>query len=219
MASTKAAVLIVASGWALGAHDPITTKLTWTAEVSRIVYRRCAGCHRKGGGAPMALLDYEEARPWAKAIKEEILERRMPPWGAAKGFADLACDPSLTQEEIHLLADWVERGAPEGDPKYLPEKPKAKEPDKVAARGPVVKDGYVLAAARMVWAVQPEGLPKGGSLQVVAELPNGDRVPLLWMMNFQPKFARGFLYREPLRLPKGTRVRIIGQGAVGLAGL
>ena len=64
----------------------------------------------------MSLLTYESARPWAKAIKEEVLNRRMPPWGAVKGFGDFRDDPSLTQDEITRIAEWVEGGAPEGDP-------------------------------------------------------------------------------------------------------
>src|SRR6476469_7977620 len=104
------------------AHDPITTKLTWSREVSRIVYKHCATCHRDGGTA-MSLLTYQDARPWAKAIKEEVLERRMPPWGGVKGFGDFSNDISLSQEELDLLAQWVEGGAPEGDPKYLPAAP------------------------------------------------------------------------------------------------
>ena len=102
------------------AHDTISTKLTWSRDVSRIVWKRCGGCHQEGRPAPMSLLTYEEARPWAKAIKEEILERRMPPWGAVKGFGDFQNDWGLTQEEITVIADWVEGGAPAGDPNLLP---------------------------------------------------------------------------------------------------
>ena len=75
----------------LSAHDVISTKLTWSREVSRIIYKRCASCHHEGGSA-FSLMTYEEARPWAKAIKEEVLERRMPPFGAVKGFGDFRDD-------------------------------------------------------------------------------------------------------------------------------
>ena len=102
------------------AHDPISTKLTWAQEISRIVYKRCVGCHRPEGKSPMSLLTYEEARPWAKAIKEQVLNRQMPPWGAVKGFGDFSNDASLTQDEINRLAEWVEGGAPEGETIYLP---------------------------------------------------------------------------------------------------
>src|SRR5918993_5053500 len=107
----------------LQAHDPISTKLTWTQEISRIVYRRCVNCHSVGGNAPMPLVTYADVRPWAKAIKEEVLHRRMPPWGAVKGFGDFRDDASLTQDEIMRIAEWVEGGSPEGDSAYLPPAP------------------------------------------------------------------------------------------------
>src|SRR6202140_4898073 len=105
------------------AHDVITTPLTFSREISRIVYSRCANCHRQRGSA-FSLLTYQEARPWAAAIKEEVLERRMPPWGAVKGFGEFRDDQALTPEQMELIGDWVEGGAPEGEPKDLPATPK-----------------------------------------------------------------------------------------------
>ena len=66
-----------------------------------------------------------EARPWAKAIQEEVLRRRMPPWNAVKGFGQFQDDRGLTQEELSLIAEWVDGGAPEGNPLYLPDRPRA----------------------------------------------------------------------------------------------
>ena len=103
------------------AHDVITTKITWSREISRIFYRRCTSCHHKGGET-FDLSTYEQARPWAEAIKEEVLERRMPPWGAVKGFGEFRNDDGLTQEEIEIIAGWAEGGAPVGDAKLLPDK-------------------------------------------------------------------------------------------------
>jgi hypothetical protein len=100
------------------AHDPITTKITWDAEIVRIVNRRCMACH--AAGSSVDLSSYELARPWAKAIRNQVLERRMPPWGAVKGFGDFRNDPSLTPLEIEMITQWVEGGAPEGDPAFLP---------------------------------------------------------------------------------------------------
>jgi len=71
----------------------------------------------------MSLATYEEARPWAKAIKEELLEKRMPPWHAVKGYGDFRNVPPLTQREIDMIVNWVEGGAPRGDPRDLPEEP------------------------------------------------------------------------------------------------
>jgi hypothetical protein len=71
----------------------------------------------------MSLGTYEEARPWAKAIKEELLEKRMPPWHAMKGYGEFRNAPSLTQREIDMIVNWVEGGAPKGDEKDLPARP------------------------------------------------------------------------------------------------
>lgn len=104
------------------AHEPITTKVRFNKEVVRILQRNCISCHHEGGAA-MSLATYEEARPWAKAIKEEILEKRMPPWHAVKGYGEFLNQPALTQHEIDLIVNWVEGGAPKGDEKDLPKTP------------------------------------------------------------------------------------------------
>ena len=115
-------------------HDLITTPITWTKEISRIVYQRCASCHRPGAKA-FSLLTYTEARPWAVAIKEEVLSRRMPPWGAVKGFGDFKDDGGLSAEQIELIMAWVDGGVPEGERKFLPARPKP------AAKGAVPRGG------------------------------------------------------------------------------
>src|ERR1044072_1191171 len=104
------------------AHEPITTKVRVNKEVVRILRRSCLGCHHPGGIA-MSPAAYEEARPWAKAIKEEMLEKRMPPWHAVKGYGEFRNAPLLTQREIDLIVNWVEGGAPKGDDKDLPAQP------------------------------------------------------------------------------------------------
>src|SRR6187455_1133471 len=91
------------------AHDVITTKLTWNREISRIFTARCMSCHHTKGRA-FSMTTYAEARPWAVAIKEEVLARRMPPWGAIKGFGEFRNDQGLTQEQIELITAWVEGG-------------------------------------------------------------------------------------------------------------
>jgi mono/diheme cytochrome c family protein len=96
----------------LAAHNPITTKVTWTREISTILERRCVSCHRSGGYAGFALTTYDDARPWAVAIKEVVLAGDMPPWGAAPGIGHFANDRRLTRHEQELVAAWVDGGAP-----------------------------------------------------------------------------------------------------------
>ena len=163
----------------------------------------------------MALMSYSQVRPWAKAIKEEIHERRMPPWGAMKGFGEFKDDTSLNAVEIHLIADWVEGGAPEGDPQYLPlvppPPPAVKAAPKTAMRG--VRHGERLGPLRILSIKPPLGLLEGASLQVVAEQPDGATIPMLWLYNFRPKHARTFIYREPVQLPGGAVLRISGDSS------
>jgi hypothetical protein len=117
--------LAAAALWPAGgrAHTPITTSILFNREVVRILKDNCLGCHRPGGIAPMSLATYEDARPWAKAIKEELLERRMPPWLAVKGFGVFGNAPPLSQRDVDTIVNWVEGGAPKGDASLLPQRP------------------------------------------------------------------------------------------------
>lgn len=94
-------------------HVPITTKIVFNREIAQIFQKKCFQCHTDGN-VSVPLTTYKEARPWAVAIKEEILERRMPPWGAAAGYGHFANDMSLTGREISLILSWADGGAPSG---------------------------------------------------------------------------------------------------------
>jgi hypothetical protein len=191
------------------AHDVITTPLTFAREISRIVYSRCANCHRQGGSA-FSLLTYQEARPWAAAIKEEVLERRMPPWGAVKGFGEFRDDEGLTQEQIELIADWVEGGAPEGDPALLPKLPEfhAKRNGAPMSAEIGVDGVLTLKAALTLTGIRPGKVSEGSSLMVTAERPDGSIEPLLWLYQHNPRFTHAYWYSDALRFPPGTRIEV-----------
>jgi hypothetical protein len=191
----------------LSAHEIITTKLTWTQEISRIVFRRCASCH--GEKASIPLITYDEARPWAKAIRDEVLERRMPPWGAVKGFGEFKDDPSLSQVELDLIVGWVEGGAPKGDDIYLPQAPRTTPaPARPFTRGVEVKERTVLAQPLTAAGIRPRQLPEGGWMQVTASLPGGAVRPLIWLRNYPKKWERAYWFRQPLDLPRGSAIRV-----------
>jgi mono/diheme cytochrome c family protein len=97
------------------AHDRISTKVSWTREIGPLLERRCVACHT-GGGFAFPLTTYEDARPWAVAIKEVTLASEMPPWGAAPGVGHFANDRRLTRHELELIAAWVDGGAPRDIP-------------------------------------------------------------------------------------------------------
>jgi hypothetical protein len=203
------------------AHDIITTKITFSKEISRLLYKRCATCHREGGSA-FSLTTYEEARPWAKAIKEEVLERRMPPWEAVKGFGEFREDRGLTQEELETISSWVEGGAPEGDPKYLPSLPKLTSwQDPAAPKGSselIVSDGAKIASQSKVLAIRAQNLKAGATVQIVAVRPDSSVEPLLWIYKYNPAFHRTYYYVAPIALPAGTKIEMSPPGA-GTAGL
>lgn len=209
-------VLLALSTLSLYAHDPITTQVTWDREISRLVYSRCVSCHREGGSA-FSLATYDAARPWAKAIKDETLERRMPPFGAVKGFADLRDDQSLTQEQLELISDWVEGGAPEGDPKLLPpDPPTPPKPDDPATQvATVAKGSTVLRQAITVCAVEAGGVHQGAMLRAIAQRPDGSVVPLIWIDHYNPKFQRVYYFRQPFTLAAGTRI-VMSPGELSL---
>ena len=94
-------------------HVPITTKIVFNREIAQIFQKKCFQCHTDGNVA-MALTTYKETRPWAVSIKEEILERKMPPWSAAGGYGHFTNDMSLTAREISLILSWTDGGAPSG---------------------------------------------------------------------------------------------------------
>ena len=201
------------SAAAAQAHEPITTKLTWTQEISRIVYKRCASCHRQGGAA-FSLVNYDDARPWAKAIREEVLERRMPPWGAVDGIRAFRDDPSLTPIEIEMIVNWVEGGAPEGDPVYLPPMPRFDSgPKDTPASMPapasiVVESATPLTLSRPVTAVavRPRDLATGASMEVTAYKPDGAVEHLIWLRRYREEWTRTYWFRDPVPLPSGTRI-------------
>ena len=108
------AVAIVGFSAIAAAHDPIKTRVTWNGDIARIFEARCVSCHSAEARGTMALASYEAARPWARAIKEEVLTRRMPKWQAARGYGDFSNDPSLSPFQIALVVAWADGGAPRG---------------------------------------------------------------------------------------------------------
>jgi hypothetical protein len=98
--------------------------LTFSKDIAPILYKNCVGCHRSGEIAPMSLITYKEVRPWAKAIREKVASRVMPPWHPDPQYGKWENDRRLTQKEIDAVVAWVDSGAAEGKPKDLPPLPK-----------------------------------------------------------------------------------------------
>jgi len=96
--------------------------VTFTKDVAPILQRACQNCHRPGQMAPMSLMTYQDVRPWARSIKQRVVERAMPPWGIDPhvGIQSFKNDPSLRQDEIDTIVAWADAGAPQGNPGDMP---------------------------------------------------------------------------------------------------
>src|SRR5438094_6147752 len=114
---TQAAVRAQDSSAAAGDRQ-----VTFTRDVAPILQRSCQTCHRPGMMAPMSLLTYQEARPWARSIKAIVSNRDMPPWFIDKhvGIQKYKNDPSLSEAEIQTIVKWVDQGAPQGNAADMP---------------------------------------------------------------------------------------------------
>jgi hypothetical protein len=206
-------IVLIACGVATFGHDAITTKVTFDREIVRLVISHCGSCHQPNGSA-FSLMTYDDARPWAKAIGEEVLQRRMPPWGAVKGFGDFRNDKGLTEEQLELIVDWEEGGAPEGEPKDIPTTIKfpMDPPAKHSATEIMVTGDMKLPRALKLDGIWPKTVVKGATYQVIAELPDGSIEPLIWLQNYKKDFEHPFLLRRPLDLPAGTMIRGVPAG-------
>lgn len=93
---------------------------TFDRDVLPVLQKNCQGCHRPGEVAPMSFLSYQEARPWAKAIKAAVLSKKMPPWFADPQYGHFVNDRRLSDADVKTLVAWADGGAPEGDAKDKP---------------------------------------------------------------------------------------------------
>jgi hypothetical protein len=163
-------------------HKPITTNILFKNEIAQIFQRKCFQCHSENN-LSMSLTTYTEARPWARAIREEILERKMPPWQAVAGYGHFANDISLNTREKEIILSWADGGAPSGvlkaeesiPPVFVPPAPEWTEgqPDQVFAigSGQTIPSGAPFQLKRVVVATK---LPSAKRVRAIA-LKQGDR--------------------------------------------
>ena len=119
-------IFLTLTGLSLAAESPrkatAESPVTFAKDIAPIFQDKCQDCHRKGSLAPMSLVSYPETRPWAKAIKERVALRQMPPWHIDKtvGVQQFKNDISLTDGQIRAIVRWVDSGAPFGNPNDMP---------------------------------------------------------------------------------------------------
>src|SRR4051812_46422950 len=114
--------IVVAGGRDVAAQNAAPPSLTFSKDIAPILQRSCQACHHTGAIAPMSLMTYEEVRPWARSIKSRTSRGpragAMPPWFVDKsiGIQHFKNDTSLSAAEVEMIGNWVDSGAPQGDP-------------------------------------------------------------------------------------------------------
>jgi hypothetical protein len=149
-------VLAFASIATAAPSDPIT----FNKDVLPLLQQKCQACHRPGQIAPMSLLTYADARPWARAMKVAVTSKKMPPWFADPGYGHFRNDAALSPQEIDTIASWVDNGSAEGDPKDAP------PPRAWPSEG---------------WEIQPDVIVKGVPYTIPAHTKN-DVVEWMWVV-------------------------------------
>ena len=124
VAAAALCALVGAATARVGAQASAKTAApTFSRDVAPIFYKNCTNCHRPGEIAPMSLLSYQDARPWAKSIATNVAKSAMPPWHADPSHGEFLNDRRLTDADRDTIVKWATAGAPEGDPKDLPARP------------------------------------------------------------------------------------------------
>jgi Domain of unknown function (DUF3471)/Copper type II ascorbate-dependent monooxygenase, C-terminal domain len=142
-------ICVIASFCSFLPFLPPPRNVSFSKDVAPILFKSCANCHRPDDIAPFSVLSYKDVRPWAKSIREKVINREMPPWSADSRYGDFSNNPSLSQSEIDTIVAWVDQGAREGDSKVLPPVPQFNDaweigkPDVIVA----MPEEYTLAAA------------------------------------------------------------------------
>jgi hypothetical protein len=209
------AVLVVS----LEALDPPGTKVTWNGEIARLVRARCVRCHSPGGKGLMPLLSYEEARPYAHAIREEVLTRRIPKWHAARGYGRFANDPSLSSFEVGLFVAWVDGGAVRGvEPatqQAVLERPAEPTPAGKEHTATIACSNRRLPSGRLT-AITPR-LEEGAAAGFTLMFPDGRREVLAWIRDFERAFTETYRLRTPIQLRTGTRLLVEATGRCSIS--
>jgi mono/diheme cytochrome c family protein len=117
--------LVVLVGFVIGWAAPSDARQapTFTKDIAPIFFKNCSQCHRPNDVAPMPLMTYEQARPWARSIKSKVLKREMPPWGVGQSTLKFSNDRQMSDHEIKTIVSWVDGGAPMGNAADMPAAP------------------------------------------------------------------------------------------------
>ena len=146
-------LLVAATAAPVFAQTPAPT---WTQDVGPLLAKHCMNCHRPGEIAPMSLLTYEAARPWARSIRNEVLARVMPPWPADPAFGRFSNDRRLSDAEVNTIVSWVNAGAPKGPGAFTP---------------PTFADGWLLGEPDLIVEMEQDYVVPAGGPDLNVEIP------------------------------------------------
>jgi hypothetical protein len=179
LVTTLATLIVVTRGANSGTSGK--NEVTFSKDVARIFYQRCAECHRPNDMAPFSVLTYKEVLPWVESIREKVTAREMPPWHADSRYGEFLNDRRLSREEIDTIATWVGQGAKEGNPADLPPLPsfvrgwKMGKPDYVLA----MSEEYTIEAHApdsYVYVTFPTKFKEDTWVQAAEILPGNKRI-------------------------------------------
>jgi mono/diheme cytochrome c family protein len=157
-------------------------EVTFSRDIAPVVFENCVYCHRPGEVAPFSFLSYKEARPWARSIRQKVLNRQMPPWKADPHYGEFLNARILSQRDIDTLVAWVDGGAKEGDPSEMPAAPQFAEGWQIGTPDLVLtmKAPFpVPAAGAIPWMIIPSNdyvFPRDTWIQAVEVRPGNRRV-------------------------------------------
>lgn len=205
-AALAIALALMAKDLPVQAHGDTVTALRFERDIRPILARACTSCHRAGGPAPMPLETYEEVRPWASAIKEEILERRMPPWPVVRGFGEIRNAPAFGERDVERIVDWVLGGSPRG-PAVA-----------VASPAPAGTEAAAELDAEVVFGRRAGRTPSDGVAWFEADVPATRPrwlLSLAWRRSPEDGRPASFFLEPPLRSRRVGRPHWIGSSSVG----
>jgi hypothetical protein len=216
-------VIVVLSGILRAAAPP-----TFYKDVLPVLERNCQSCHRAGEAAPMPLVTYKDARPWAKAMRQAVLTRKMPPWLADPAVGHFTNDRTLAPGDIETLVKWSDAGAPAGDPKDARKSGEFVDgwnigkPDvilemaaayDVPASGTVEYQHFIVPTGftEDKWVRVVELRPvRGKSFEFrVATAPQNDPQVLLRVPRYDFSWQLQYYLAEPLPLTRGSRIECL----------
>ena len=171
---------------------PIQSPVSFNKDVLPILQRNCQQCHRSGEVAPMSFLTYDSTRPWAKAIKEAVLSKKMPPWFADPHYGGFRNAPQLSEADIKTLAAWADSGAPEGDAKDKP--------------APVEwPEGWRIKPDVIISMPEPHNIPAKGSGEIKAFLVPNPFKENTWVSSIEIRPASpSVVHHVMLQVPEQT---------------